>query len=239
MVCAETNFFIRWSQQRNTYAPLVSSKNRWNFGLDARVFLISPSGELESSQKRVTNTIRMHAFVSTIRTDFTRDLHLLSRSFATAGNFGQIAHDCFSLRGGEEKTFFYFSPPFFLAFLLFLPPRSDFPLQSDGHRRRDKQRGTNTLSILHQFAFTPRIAWGYWLRSGGERNFLGEAKVFAFSHSRPRTRSFFRLSPAFLPGRKREDIWPGRQSSQVRPSSFIVLHLFRHAAAAASPSRTN
>ena len=140
------------------YTPLVGSKNRWNFGLDARVFLVSPSGEPESSQKRVTNSILMHAFVSTIRTDFTRDLHLLSRSLATAGNFGQIDHDCFSLRGGGGGEDFLL---LFLAFLLFLPPKVGLsPIQSDGHRRRDKQRGTNTLSILHQFAFTPRIASG-------------------------------------------------------------------------------
>ncbi len=148
------------------YTPLVSSENRWNFGLDARVFLVSPSGEPESSQKRVTNSILMHAFVSTIRTDFTRDLHLLSRSLATAGNFGQIDHDCFSLRGGGGGEDFLL---LFLAFLLFLPPKVGLsPSQTD------TAAGTNSAERIH---FPPSISLlllrallrGYWLRSSGEK----------------------------------------------------------------------
>ena len=152
------------------YTPLVGSKNRWNFGLDARVFLVSPSGEPESSQKRVTNSILMHAFVSTIRTDFTRDLHLLSRSLATAGNFGQIAHDCFSLRGGGgERLSFTFS-----RFLTFSAPQGrTFP-----YSQTDTAAGTNSAGRIHfpssiSLLLLRALPRGYWLRCGGEKKIFG------------------------------------------------------------------
>ncbi len=200
------------------YTPLVGSKNRWNFGLDARVFLVSPSGEPESSQKRVTNSILMHAFVSTIRTDFTRDLHLLSRSLATAGNFGQIAHDCFSLRGGGGgKTFFYFSPPFFLAFLLFLPPKVGL---SPTVRRTPPQgqtaRGEYTFHPPSVVCFCSAHCFGV-IGFGlvVKRKFLGEAKVFAFP-ARDHARGLFFVSlPHSCPEGRGRIYGPGdsRQSS--------------------------